>query len=64
MDKKTILLTLLQLEQLRIGIQKGDRKSTADDFSIRVCEAEIASNFFTNRNEWTEILKKEYGLIY
>lgn len=64
MDKKTILLTLLQLENYRIGIEKGEIKSTSDDFTIRSCQAEIASNFFTDRTEWTNILKEEYGLVY
>jgi len=64
MDRNTVLLTLLQLENLRIGIEEGEIKSTADDFTIRSCQAEIASNFFTDRKEWTNILKAEYGLVY
>lgn len=64
MDKNTVLLTLLQIEQMRLKIERGDIKSTCDDFSIRSCQAEIASNFFQDRNEWTKILKADYGLVY
>lgn len=64
MDKNTVLLILLQLEQMRLKIQRGDIKSASDDFSIRICQAEIASNFFTDRNQWTKILKNEYELKY
>jgi hypothetical protein len=64
MDKNTVLLMLLQLEQKRLRIQRNEINSSCDDFTIRSCQAEIASNFFSNRNEWTEILKLEYGLVY
>ncbi|BAO04957.1 uncharacterized protein CBO05P1_238 [Clostridium botulinum B str. Osaka05] len=64
MDKKAVLLALLQLEQYRLKVQKNEIKSTANDFTIRCCQAELASNFFTNRNDWTKILKNEYGLVY
>ena len=64
MDRNTVLMTLLQLEQMRLRIERKEVKSTCDDFTIRSCQAEIASNFFTGRNEWTKILKEEYGLVY
>lgn len=64
MDKKAILLTLLQLEQMRLRIERKEVKSDCDDYTIRCCQAEIAGKFFTNRNEWTKILKNEYGLVY
>lgn len=64
MDKNTVLLILLQLEQMRLRIETGDIKSNMDDATIRICQAEIASNFFTDRNQWTKILKNEYGLKY
>lgn len=64
MNKETVLKVLLQLEEMRLGIQRGGIKSTTDDFSIRSCQAEIASNFFTDRKQWINILKKEYGLVY
>ena len=64
MDENTILLTLLKLENMRLGMLKGTRHSTIDDHSIRMCQAEIASDFYSDRNEWVTILVRDYGLVY
>lgn len=64
MDIKTVLLMLLQLEELRIKIEKKEIISTSDDSTIRICQATIADNFFNDRKQWTDILKSDYGLIY
>lgn len=64
MDKNTVLKILLQLEKMRLRVERKEIKSTMDDNTIRICQAEIASNYFKGRNEWTEILKNEYRLVY
>jgi hypothetical protein len=62
MDKETVLLILLKLEQMRLRVER--KESSLNDNTIRLCQAEIAKEHFQDRKEWTNILKAEYGLEY
>jgi hypothetical protein len=61
MDKNAVLLMLLKLEQMRLRTEKNPI-SNMDDYTIRMCQATIAEEYFESRKEWTEVLKAEYGL--
>lgn len=48
---------LSQLEKFR---KRHERKSEPSDWAIRMCQAIVAHSFgFTNRNQWTDLLKKQ-----
>lgn len=64
MDKNTVLMVLLKLEKMRIRVDENPKSYSMDDSTIRICQAEIASEFFSDRKEWTNILQREHGLIY
>ena len=59
---KECLKSLLKLELIRIRTEK--KANTLDDYTIRMCQAEIAGEYFSDRKEWINILKSEYGLKY
>lgn len=59
--KNNVLSLLMDLELMRLKSLNGEKN--LDDYSVRMCQAKIASNYFNGgRNEWINILKSEYGL--
>ena len=61
-DKDSLLKLLLKIENFRKEFDYIN--SGVCDSSIRICQAQIAKEFFDSRTDWINILKRKYGLKY
>jgi len=51
--------TLKRLEDFRIKLDNGEIQAGCADWIVRMCQAKVAQNHFTNRMEWTALIRHE-----
>lgn len=54
--EKEILSILSRLETFRKAIENGDIQAGQADWIIRMCQAEVASDYFESRSDWSSKL--------
>ena len=68
MTEQENIQVLSKLENFRLKLRNGEIQDGSADWVVRMCQAHIAEEHYTNRNQWTsseevQDIYKNYSLL-